>query len=167
MLKRKIESSIISWIINDKKALLIDGARQVGKTFVIRKVLQELECDYIEFNLIQSPELVPLLSNYQLVDDMITNLSLFTDKPFIKGKAFIFINEIQEFKEIATKVKFWVDEGSYRYVFSGSLLGVELKNITSAPVGYILSFVINKNIRLSNNSDSFIYGLIIINFFIK
>lgn len=150
-----------------QKALLIDGARQVGKTFVIRKVLQELECDYIEFNLIQSPELVPLLSNYQLVDDMVTNLSLFTDKPFIKGKAFIFINEIQEFKEIATKVKFWVDEGSYRYVFSGSLLGVELKNITSAPVGYILSFVINKNIRLSNNSDSFIYGLIIINFFIK
>lgn len=129
--------------------------------------MQELECDYIEFNLIQSPELVPLLSNYQLVDDMVTNLSLFTDKPFIKGKAFIFINEIQEFKEIATKVKFWVDEGSYRYVFSGSLLGVELKNITSAPVGYILSFVINKNIRLSNNSDSFIYGLIIINFFIK
>ena len=129
--------------------------------------MQELECDYIEFNLIQSPELVPLLSNYQLIDDMVTNLSLFTDKPFIKGKAFIFINEIQEFKEIATKVKFWVDEGSYRYVFSGSLLGVELKNITSAPVGYILSFVINKNIRLSNNSDSFIYGLIIINFFIK
>ena len=84
MIKRKIESSIISWIKNDKKALLIDGARQVGKTFVIRKVLQELECDYIEFNLIQSPELVPLLSNYQLVDDMVTNLSLFTDKPFNK-----------------------------------------------------------------------------------
>lgn len=77
MLKRKIESSIISWIKNDKKALLIDGARQVGKTFVIRKVLQELECDYIEFNLIQSPELVPLLANSQLVDDMVTNLSLF------------------------------------------------------------------------------------------
>lgn len=110
-----------------QKALLIDGARQVGKTFVIRKVLQELECDYIEFNLIQSPELVPLLTNSQSVDDMVTNLSLFTDKPFIKGKAFIFINEIQEFKEIATKVKFWVDEGSYRYVFSGSLLGIELK----------------------------------------
>lgn len=89
--------------------------------------MQELECDYIEFNLIQSPELVPLLTNSQSVDDMVTNLSLFTDKPFIKGKTFIFIDEIQEFKEIATKVKFWVDEGSYRYVFSGSLLGIELK----------------------------------------
>lgn len=68
---------------------------------------------------------------------MITNLSLFTDKPFIKGKTFIFIDEIQEFKEINTKVKFWVDDGSFRYIFSGSLLGIELKNITSAPVGYL------------------------------
>lgn len=99
MLKRKIESSIISWIKNDKKVLLIDGARQVGKTFVIRKVLQELECDYIEFNLIQSPELVPLLSNYQLVDDMVTNLSLFTDKPFIKGKHLFSLMKLRNLKK--------------------------------------------------------------------
>lgn len=142
-----------------QKTLLIDGARQVSKTFVIRKVLQELECDYIEFNLIQSPELVPLLTNSQLVDDMVTNLSLFTNKPFIKGKTFIFIDEIQEFKEIATKVKFWVDEGSYRYVFSGSLLGVELKNIASAPVGYLKTLTMypmnfEEFLQLYNFTDS-------------
>lgn len=137
MLDRKIETSIVSWIKNDKKALLIDGARQVGKTYIIRKVLKKLGCEYIEFNLIQSPELVNLLTKSETVDDMITNLSLFADKPFVKGKTFIFIDEIQEFKEITTKVKFWVDEGSFRYIFSGSLLGVELKNITSAPVGYL------------------------------
>ena len=137
MLNRKIESSIIKWIQKDTKALLIDGARQVGKTSVIRKVFEESGCEYIEFNLIKSPELINLLANSESVDDMITNLSLFTDKPFIKGKTFIFIDEIQEFKEITTKVKFWVDEGSFRYIFSGSLLGVELKNITSAPVGYL------------------------------
>ena len=137
MLNRKIESSIIKWIQKDTKALLIDGARQVGKTSVIRKVFEELGCEYIEFNLIKSPELINLLASSESVDDMITNLSLFTDKPFIKGKTFIFIDEIQEFKEITTKVKFWVDEGSFRYIFSGSLLGVELKNITSAPVGYL------------------------------
>lgn len=68
---------------------------------------------------------------------MITNLSLFTDKPFIKGETFIFFDEIQEFKELATKIKFWVDDASFRFVFSGSLLGVELKNIKSAPVGYL------------------------------
>lgn len=137
MLNRKIESSIASWIKNDKKALLIDGARQVGKTYIIRKVLRELECEYIEFNFIQSPELIKLLDKSETVDEMITNLSLFTDKPFVKGKTFIFFDEIQEFKEITTKVKFWVEEGSFRYIFSGSLLGVALKNITSAPVGYL------------------------------
>ncbi len=137
MLNRKIEASITSWVKNDKKALLIDGARQVGKTYVIRKVLEELACDYIEFNLIESPELIKLLQMSNSVDDLITNLSLFTDKPFVKGKTFIFIDEIQEFKEIVTKVKFWVEEGSFRYIFSGSLLGVELKNIKSAPVGYL------------------------------
>ena len=137
MLNRKIERSIVSWINNADKALLIDGARQVGKTYIIRKVLEEQGCEYIEFNLIKTPELVGLLASSDTVDDMITNLSLFADKPFIKGKTFIFIDEIQEFKEIVTKVKFWVEEGSFRYVFSGSLLGVELRNITSAPVGYM------------------------------
>ncbi len=137
MLNRKIEASIVSWIENDKKALLIDGARQVGKTYIIRKVLEKLNCEYVEFNLIQSPDLVGILAKSETVDDMITNLSLFTDKRFVKGKTFIFIDEIQEFKEIATKVKFWVDEGSFRYIFSGSLLGVELQNISSAPVGYL------------------------------
>lgn len=137
MLNRKIEKLIASWIKNDKKALLIDGARQVGKTYIIRKILKEFKCEYIEFNLIQSPELIKLLEKSESVDDMITNLSLFTDKPFIKDKTFIFIDEIQEFKEITTKVKFWVEEGSFRYIFSGSLLGVELRNIASAPVGYL------------------------------
>lgn len=140
MLHRKIEEKIIDWIRNSKKALLIDGARQVGKTFIIRKVLKDEGCDYIEFNLLKTPALVNLLDKSDTVDDMIANLSLFADKPFIRGKMFLFFDEIQEFKELATKIKFWVDEGSFRYVFSGSLLGVELKNIKSAPVGYLTTF---------------------------
>lgn len=60
------------------------------------------------------------LDKSESVDDMITNLFLFTNKPFIKGKTFIFIDVIQEFKEITTKVKFRVEEGSFRYIFSGS-----------------------------------------------
>lgn len=140
MLHRKIEEKIIDWIRNSKKALLIDGARQVGKTFIIRKVLEDEGCDYIEFNLLKTPALVNLLDKSDTVDDMIANLSLFADKPFIRGKTFLFFDEIQEFKELATKIKFWVDEGSFRYVFSGSLLGVELKNIKSAPVGYLTTF---------------------------
>ena len=137
MLKRKIEKLIIQWIRESKKALLVDGARQVGKTFIIRNSLKNENCHVIEFNILNTPEIIPLLKDSNTVDEMITNLSLFTDQPFIKGETFIFFDEIQEFKELATKIKFWVDEGSFRYVFSGSLLGVELKNIKSAPVGYL------------------------------
>lgn len=137
MLHRKIEKPIIDWIRTGKKALLIDGARQVGKTYIIRNVLEAEQCDYVEFNLLKTPEIASLLEKSETVDDMITNLSLFSKKPFVKGKTFIFFDEIQEFKELMTKIKFWVDEGSFRYVFSGSLLDVELKNLKSAPVGYL------------------------------
>lgn len=137
MLRRKIENDIVHWLKNDKKALLIDGARQVGKTYIIRKVLNDAGCDYNEFNLIETPELIGLLENSETVDELITNLSLFAKQPFKKGKTVIFFDEIQEFKELATKIKFWVDEGSFKFVFSGSLLGIELKNIRSAPVGYL------------------------------
>ena len=137
MLRRKIEKDIVRWLKNENKALLIDGARQVGKTYIIRKVLENEHCDYIEFNLLKTPEIVGLLATCETVDDLITNLSLFSKKPFIKGRTIIFFDEIQEFKEIATKIKFWVDEGSFKFMFSGSLLGVELKNIKSAPVGYL------------------------------
>ena len=123
-----------------KKALLIDGARQVGKTYIIKSVLEKEGCEYIEFNLLKNQTLADLLSNSETVDDMIANLSLFADKPFKKGETFIFFDEIQEFKELTTKIKFWVDEGSFRYIFSGSLLGVELKNIKSAPVGYLKTY---------------------------
>lgn len=137
MLHRKIEKDIFSWLKNENKALLIDGARQVGKTYIIRKVLEDEHCDYIEFNLLKTPEIVGLLATCETVDDLITNLSLFSKKQFIKGRTIIFFDEIQEFKEIATKIKFWVDEGTFKFIFSGSLLGVELKNIKSAPVGYL------------------------------
>ena len=137
MLYRKVESIICNWITNDKRALLVDGARQVGKTFTIREVLKTQNCEYIEFNLLENPSIINLLAKCESVDEMISSLSLFTDKSFKKGKTFIFFDEIQEFKELSTKIKFWVDEGSFRYILSGSLLGVEVKNIKSAPVGYL------------------------------
>ena len=78
-----------------------------------------------------------MLKSSETVDDLVTNLSLFADHPFEKGKTVVFFDEIQEFKELATKIKFWVDEGSFKFIFSGSLLGVELKGLRSAPVGYL------------------------------
>lgn len=139
MLIRKREKQITEWIKGDNKALLVYGARQVGKTFLIRECLKKLSSSYIEFNLIKQPEIVTLLENATTVEELITRLSLFTDKKFIKGKTIIFLDEIQEYKEIVTKIKFFVEEGSFRYILSGSLLGVELRNLKSAPVGYVRS----------------------------
>ena len=105
MLHRKIEKKIRAWIKNSKKALLIDGARQVGKTYIIRNVLETEGCEYIEFNLLKNLSLADLLAKSETVDDLIANLSLFADKPFKKDVTFIFFDEIQEFKELTTKIR--------------------------------------------------------------
>ena len=123
MLLRKVEQDIRSWIRSSTTALLVSGARQVGKTWTIRKCLQDEGCDYVELNLIEEPELVPALAKCSTVDDLIVIISTATNYSFTKGKTILFIDEVQELKEIVTKVKLWVDEGSFRYVLSGSLLG--------------------------------------------
>ena len=128
MLIRKKEKEVTEWIKNGKKALLVSGARQVGKTFLIRECLRKEQIEFVEFNLIEQPEIVGLLASAETVDDLILRLSLFTDKKLVKGKSIIFFDEVQEYKEIVTKIKFFVEEGSFRYILSGSLLGVELTN---------------------------------------
>ena len=135
MLMRKAEERIRDWIRSSKNALLVSGARQVGKTWSIRNCLRAEGCDYLEINLIEEPELVPALAKCNSVEDLVVILSASKDYTFTKGRTFLFIDEVQEFKEIVTKIKFWVDEGSFRYVLSGSLLGIELRGIRSAPVG--------------------------------
>jgi hypothetical protein len=137
MLTRRIEKDICNWIECGNKALLVDGARQVGKTYIIKRCLENKKVDYVEFNLVKMPKIVPLLQSFESVEELITNLSLFTSKKIVRGKTFIFFDEIQEAKDIVTKIKFLVEEGSFRYVLSGSLLGVELRGISSAPVGYL------------------------------
>lgn len=137
MLKRKIEKNIEKWIDNSEKALLVYGVRQAGKTFIIRECLKRNECEYIEFNLINQPELVEVLKNSTSIDDLILKLSLFSDKKIIPGKTVFFFDEIQRYKEIVTKIKFLVEDKRYRYILSGSLLGVEIINLKSAPVGYL------------------------------
>ena len=137
MLLRKAEKEINSWIQSSNTALLVNGARQVGKTWSIRNCLRENGSDYLEINLIEEPELVPALAQCNSVEDLVLVLSAAKNYSFTKGKTILFIDEVQELKEIVTKIKFWVDEGSYRYVLSGSLLGIELRSIRSAPVGYL------------------------------
>ena len=137
MLKRKASDSIDQWIATGRNALLVSGARQVGKTYLIRNRLKHAEQKYLEINLIEKPEFISVLRNSNSIQDMENNLSLATNFRFKKGESIIFIDEIQECKDIVTRIKFWVDEGSYRYVLSGSLLGIELTDLRSVPVGYL------------------------------
>ena len=137
MLTRKIEREIRSWIRDDTSALLLYGVRQAGKTYIIRKCLREEQCDYVEFNLIETPAIVDILRSSSTTDDLITRLSLYTSERIIPGRTIIFLDEIQRYKDIVTRIKFLVDDSRYRYIMSGSLLGVEITNLRSAPVGYL------------------------------
>ena len=138
MLKRKIQKDIIEWINNGKDALLVTGVRQAGKSFLIRETLKQLNKDYVEFNFIRQPKLLnifkPLIN--EDVETFIQTLSI-ASKKTLKKDTIIFFDEIQECKEILTIIKFLVEKGKYKYVLSGSLLGVELNDLRSAPVGYL------------------------------
>lgn len=136
-LRRKKENRIIQWYQSDKKALLVKGARQVGKTYLIRQAMRSLGADLFEINLIETPEAISILEQASNIEDLIIGFSALSSQKLQKGKTVIFIDEVQKYKEMVTKIKFLVDEGSFRYILSGSLLGIELRNIESAPVGYL------------------------------
>ena len=131
MLLRKAEQEILSWIQTSKTALLVSGARQVGKTWSIRNCLRAEGCDYLEINLIEEPELVPALAQCNSVSDLIVILSAVKNYSFTKGKTILFIDEVQELKEIVTKVKFWVDEGSFELLDSMETL-TETRDLVAA-----------------------------------
>lgn len=138
MLYREMTKKIADFFLKEQKsALMVTGARQVGKTTCIRDYAKENYRNVIEINFIEMPQAVPLFENAQNSADILLRISALTDVPMEKGNTLIFFDEVQECKEIATAIKFLVDEGSYRYLLSGSLLGVELKDIRSVPVGYM------------------------------
>ena len=139
MLSRQAESRILDWIQdrNQQSALLVSGARQVGKTWLIRECLQKTNSHYLEINLIAEPELIPVLEKTKSVEDLVINLTAAKNFRFEKGKTILFIDEVQEVKDFVTRIKFLVDDKSFRYILSGSLLGIELKGLRSAPVGYL------------------------------
>lgn len=136
MLKRKIDDYIINYYKSSRNALLITGARQTGKTYSIRQFGKSFK-SFIEINFIETPEAVELFRGTKSSSDILLRLSTLTSTPLIKGETLVFFDEVQQCPDIVTAIKFLVDEGSYRYILSGSLLGVELKDLRSEPVGYM------------------------------
>lgn len=136
MLKRKIDRYIRNYYDTTRNALLITGARQIGKTYSIREFGKSFK-SFVEINFIDHPEAVDVFKGAKSSADILLRLSAMTTIPLIKGETLIFFDEVQKCPDIVTAIKFLVDEGSYRYILSGSLLGVELKDLRSEPVGYM------------------------------
>ena len=120
-----------------KYALLIDGARQVGKTFIVRAFAKAHYEEFIEINFLKMKGAASIFENVEDEKDVLTKLSTFVKRDFRKGNTLVFFDEVQRCPEAVTYVKFLVEEGSCHYVLSGSLLGIELKNVRSYPVGYM------------------------------
>ena len=138
MINRKIESELQNFLRDEKKkALLVTGARQVGKTYSIRAFGKQNFRSFVEINFIENAAAKELFQNAKNSRDLLLRLSLVADADLIPGETLIFLDEVQECREIVTAIKFLVEEGSYRYILSGSLLGVELRDIRSVPVGYM------------------------------
>lgn len=136
MLFRKSYEEIKNWYLNSNKALLIDGARQVGKTTLIKTFLKENNIDFIEFNLQDNKNVLEAFNTSSNSEELLIKLIASADKE-IKDNTIFFIDEIQEANDAITPIKFLVNKSNYRFIFSGSLLGVKMKNIMSIGVGYI------------------------------
>lgn len=138
MLKRKIQAEFVSFSKEGRKeALLVAGARQVGKTYSIRDFAKHNYADYVEINFIEQPEAKALFDKTRGISDFFNRFSAFVGRSLTAGQTLVFFDEVQECPEIVTFIKFLVDDGRYRYILSGSLLGVEMKDVRSVPVGYL------------------------------
>lgn len=137
MITRKLDAFLDEFYRTQNKALLLTGARQVGKTEAFRRLAARTYEHFIEINFIKTPKAIGIFDGVQSASDILLRLSTFTDVPMVPGKTFILFDEIQDCKECVTQIKFLVDEGSFRYGLTGSLLGVELNDVRSEPVGYM------------------------------
>ncbi len=136
MIRRKIDSYLQNFFEVDKRALLLTGARQIGKTYAVRQFGKSFK-RFVEVNFIENPEAAELFRGAKGADDILLRLSTLTKTPLEKGETLIFFDEVQQYPDIVTTIKFLVEDGSYRYILSGSLLGVELHDLRSEPVGYM------------------------------
>lgn len=139
MLFRKIEKTIEDYLQSDtNKILLIDGARQVGKTYIIRHAGKKSFANYIEINMVEDSLANQLFKNVKTVEDFYLQVSmLYGDKMGTKQDTLIFIDEIQEYPHLLTLLKFLSQDNRFKYIASGSLLGVTLSQTTSIPMGSV------------------------------
>lgn len=137
-LNRKLDAFLDKWKRDPaKKPLIVKGPRQVGKTESIRKFGAENYDNVIEVNFVEEPKYKMMTADGFKTDDLIKNISrMDPSKHFIEGKTLLFFDELQEFPEIATALKFFCQDGRFDVICSGSMLGIHYNRIESNSVGY-------------------------------
>ncbi|MGN0483049.1 MAG: ATP-binding protein [Lachnospiraceae bacterium] len=138
MLKRKIYDALLNWKnTKNKECLLVKGARQIGKTFIIDKFGREQYAAYIYLNFYQNPEYKAIFDGSLEAVEIYKKISLYVKNVhFIEHDTLIFLDEIQECPNARTALKFLAIDDSYDVIASGSLLGLHYREMASIPVGY-------------------------------
>ena len=137
-LRRKFDAFLSDWKMReDRLPLIIKGARQVGKTESVRHFAEVAYKNYVEINFVERPEFKEIIRDGYSVDALIRNLSIVDPTlRFTPNETLLFFDELQEFPEIATSLKFFAQDGRFDVICSGSLLGIQVKHVKSYSVGY-------------------------------
>ena len=137
MLKRKIISDLERWFHEpSKKALLLKGARQVGKTTTVREFAKKNYAHFVEINFEKLPMVKQAFDGNLDAETIISKLSLMGFGPFVEHQTLVFFDEIQTCPNARTAIKFLVEDGRFDYIESGSLLGLHYADVSSYPVGF-------------------------------
>lgn len=139
MLERKAMTALTDWAKTKKrKCLVVQGARQTGKTYLIERFAEENYEELVEINFKQMPSAAEIFSGDLIVDNMVMAMRFrFPEKKILPHKTLIFLDEIQECQEAITSLKFWALDDRFDVIASGSLLGIDYKRASSYPVGYV------------------------------
>ena len=154
-LKRKIDTFLKEWKENaDRKPLIVKGARQIGKTESICQFAKMNYDSVININFVEEPKYKTITSDGYKAADIVKNISMLDpSKKFIEGKTLIIFDEIQEFPDIATSLKFFKLDGRFDVICSGSMLGINYKKIESNSVGYKTDYEMH-----SMDFEEFLWG---------
>lgn len=137
MLKRKALAEFESWKEQHAgQALLVTGARQVGKTYLIERFAEENYAHVVKFDLVDQVDVRDAMARARSSSELFLAMSAYAGADMVPGETAIIIDEVQECSEALTLMKYLVQRDDYDYIVSGSLLGVELQDLRSVPVGY-------------------------------
>ncbi len=138
MLERKARRQFESWLaLSSNKALLVKGARQVGKSYLVNAFANASFEHVVTFDLIADTSVRDSFSAARSADDLLMRMTIAATEPMIAGKTVIVIDEVQQCPNVMTFIKYLVQREDFRYILTGSLLGVTLESIDSLPIGYI------------------------------